>query len=216
MPETGVIFDFDGVIVLSEAVHQRAWVDLAREAGRELPEGFLETGVGYSDAILSATLAEHWGGDRAPLEILESKRRAYQARCMEETQFVPGAREALAFFSSRHPLALATSSTLGDIRPHLHGMGLDRHFKAVLTIDNVTRPKPDPEIYLMAAGRLGLAPERCWVFEDSVHGAAAARAAGMRIIGMTTTFGPGGIGPVEAEFQDYSDLPSIYSVIAGG
>lgn len=215
MSEIGVIFDFDGVIVISEPVHQQAWVDLAAEAGRPLPEGFLETGIGYSDAILSETLAKFWGAGPAPGEILDAKRRAYQARC-HETEFVPGAREALEFFSARHPIALATSSCLGDIRPHLHEMGLDRHFRAVLTIEQVTRPKPDPEIYLKAAGKLGLEPERCWVFEDSIHGATAARAAGMNVIGMTTSFTVEQIGPVKGNFKDYSDLDAIYRVITNG
>lgn len=212
----GIIFDFDGVIVLSEPVHQRAWIDLAEVAGRELPDGFIESGTGFSDRGLCEILAKHWNlTTEADVDrLLDEKRRAYQRRCVAETEFVPGIKELLDEISGRHPVALATSSSIGDIRPHLHGHKLDRHFKAVLTIESVTNPKPHPEIYQKAAAQLGRAPEQCWVFEDSDHGAAAARAAGARVIAMTTTFPPGAIGPVHANFPNYLDLNAVLNVLA--
>ncbi len=215
MSVEGLIFDFDGVILLSEPVHQRAWVDLAREMEKELPEGFLERGIGHSDIKLSEELAEFWGNGAVAGYLLSTKRNRYQRRALAETVFVPGIQPALEFFAEKFPLALATSSSREDIAPHMEGFALNRHFQAVLTIESVVNPKPDPEIYLKAAECLNLRPDQCLVFEDSVHGAAAARAAGMKLIGMTTTHPADSLAPVEAHFRDYLDLEAIYKLILG-
>ncbi|MBI1784750.1 HAD family phosphatase, partial [Candidatus Sumerlaeota bacterium] len=119
MPQTGLIFDFDGVIVLSEPVHQRAWVDVAAEFGADLPEGFLERGIGSSDELLARELAAYWDFKDSPLILLDAKRRCYQARCLAETEYVPGIHRALEVLARDYPLAVATSSSEGDIAPHL-------------------------------------------------------------------------------------------------
>ncbi|MBI1784519.1 HAD-IA family hydrolase, partial [Candidatus Sumerlaeota bacterium] len=79
---------------------------------------------------------------------------------------------------------------------------------------SVTNPKPHPEIYLKAAAEIGVAPENCWIFEDSHHGAAAARAAGAKVIGLATTLPIGAIGPVHATISDYRDLESLQRIIS--
>jgi beta-phosphoglucomutase-like phosphatase (HAD superfamily) len=205
----GIIFDFDGVIVLSEPVHQRAWSDVAAEVGRDLPDGFLDCGIGRSDGALADELAAFWADGVAGERILSLKRQCYQRRCAAETPFVPGAPEAVRFFTRQYPLALATSSSIEDIRPHLEQHDLGRHFRAVLTIESIRRPKPDPEIYLRASEQLGVEPSRCWVFEDSPHGVQAARAAGMRVIGLTTTLAPAQLSMANSWIGDFKDLDAI-------
>lgn len=205
----GLIFDFDGVVALSEPVHAGAWDDVARHFGRDLPSGFAENGIGTTDQLGALDLARHWGGLVPGESVLEAKRRFYRERARLEADFVPGVVEALRYFSGRAPMAVATSSSRGDIEPWFERGGLTPYFSAVLTIESVTEPKPHPEIYLSAAARLGLPPERCIVFEDSVHGARSARAAGARLIGLTTTFEAEALGPLDAHIPDFSDLPFL-------
>lgn len=209
-----IVFDFDGVIALSEPVHVRAWEDLAREFDRPLPEGFLESGIGFSDVGLSEILCRAWG-DPIPVAEMLGRKRALYARRSHETTLVPGVRDAIAHFAERVPLAIATSSSASDIDPVVERHGLRDYFRAILTIDHVRDPKPHPEIYLKAADRLGVEPERCWVFEDSAHGADAARAAGARVIGVTTTLAPERIGPVHGHVPDFSDLAGLRRLLFG-
>src|SRR2546425_1202491 len=86
----------------------------------------------------------------------------------------------------RVPRAVATSASRYDADRLLGETGLRERFDAVVTAEDVRRGKPDPEVYLLAARRLGIAPARCLVFEDAVVGVQAARSAGMRIIGVST------------------------------
>ena len=80
-------------------------------------------------------------------------------------------------------------------------------------MDSVTHPKPDPEIYLKLFERMGMSPEACWVFEDSVQGATAARAAGARVIGLTTSLRAKTLAPLEGVLPDFRDVPGLCRLI---
>jgi HAD superfamily hydrolase (TIGR01509 family) len=217
MAAAGLIFDFDGVVVLSEPVHIRAWRDLAVHFDRGLPSGFEEDGVGRSDRVLCKELAETWNrgasGDPNATDILAAKQRFYQTRAEKEGKLVPGVKEALAYLSEQFPVSLATSSSLGDVTPYFDRHGIGAYFRSVMTIESVTRPKPDPEIYLKAAASLGLEPGQCWIFEDSVPGAIAARAAGARVVGVTTSYPPEALAPIDASIPDFLDLEAIVRLL---
>ncbi len=215
MRGAGIIFDFDGTIALSEPVHMRAWDDLSAHYGRALPPGFMERGVGQTDGDLAAELAEHWAEALVSGvgELLAKKRLNYQERCYEEAVLVPGVTAALARLSTQFPLGIATSASRDDLAPTMRRYDLARYFKAVVTIEDVKRAKPDPEIYLLAAARLGIDPKSSFAFEDSPTGAKAARAAGLAVIGMTTTFPPGGIGDVVASIADYTGFEALLAIV---
>lgn len=210
-----LIFDFDGVIALSEPTHARAWFDVAKAFDRELPEGFIESGIGHSDPMLSDRLGEDWGGLKGA-DILEAKQTYFRRRIGEEVELVPGVKPAIERWFGRYPMALATSSTREDLAPVMEREGLWPKFETVLTRDSVVRPKPDPEIYLSAASKLGVAPERCWVFEDSVQGVSAARDAGMKVVGITTTFAAESLHPVEGCFENFLNVQRIERLIEAG
>lgn len=216
MNQSGIIFDFDGVIALSEPVHARAYEDMARELNKELPAGLIESGIGKTDSGLSQELAEIWGDGLTGAEILQLKRERYRGRVLSEAELVPGAERALHELSSRCPLALATSSSRGDVMPYLEHHGLDRFFKAILTFESVTQAKPHPEIYLSAARELDRPAERCWVFEDSIQGANAARSAGARLIAITTTYTAQELMPAHAAFPNFESLEPILELMQNG
>lgn len=213
MKPTGLIFDFDGVIALSEGLHFRAWEDQAREMGRALPDRFFEQSMGKSESSVAEGLAKDWDLADEAEQILDQKRRHYRDLAAREGVLVPGVAEALAELSRSFRIAVATSSAPGDIEPYLERYDLGKYFSAVLTIESIVRPKPDPEIYLKAAGLLQSNAGDCIVFEDSKPGADAARGAGARVIGITTSLPGEALAPVLAHFADFKDLDSIRRAI---
>jgi HAD superfamily hydrolase (TIGR01509 family) len=198
---------------LSEQHHLGAWINLAAAAGCALPEGFLERGLGASDEDLAQELADTTEGRLAASWLLEQKRSMYLAHLAGEMTLVPGVVAALEYFHQRVPLGLATSSCWQDIAPVMERYGLRRFFSAVFTIEDVERPKPDPEIYLKAAQAIGCAPVRTFVFEDSRPGVGAALAAGMQVIALTTTLRREELPKVAAYIPDFQGLDDIVAAM---
>jgi beta-phosphoglucomutase-like phosphatase (HAD superfamily) len=100
-------------------------------------------------------------------------------------------------------IGLATNGEPANVDLVLNGANIRKYFKAIVSGHDVERPKPYPDIYLKAAGMLGLKPENCIVFEDSLTGIEAARAAGMRVAGLTTTFSK--LSNVDLAIPDFLD-----------
>jgi HAD superfamily hydrolase (TIGR01509 family) len=186
---SAIIFDFDGVIALSEPVHARAWHDVALRHGRALPAGFAESGIGKRDDTMAAELADHWRDAGSHHTVLECKRECYAAR-LHELPLVPGVEQALEAWSRRFRLAVATSSSRREVGHTLESRGLAGFIRVIIGVEDVTHFKPDPEPYLKAAALLGVAPAECLVFEDSPVGIMAAQRAGMVVAAMLTSFQP--------------------------
>ena len=103
--------------------------------------------------------------------------------------------------------AIASSTHLLNIETALHLLGLEKYFHAVLTAEDVTRGKPHPEPFLLAAQRLGAEPSRCIVFEDAHVGVAAARAAGMKVVVVTTTHPAATLGDADLVLTRLDEVP---------
>jgi len=183
-----VIFDMDGVLIDSGAHHRAAWRALLEEIGEEPahPEHWrLTIGRPSEEAmplLLGRSMPEHevW-------RLARRKRDLYVHLARGGIVTVVGVSRFVADLA-RHkvPRAVGTSASSFDVDRLLAGAGLRRHFDVIVTADDVTLGKPDPEVYLLAAARMRVAPEACVVFEDSLVGVEAARRAGMRAIGVTT------------------------------
>lgn len=183
-----LIFDMDGVIVDSNPLHRAAWAAFNRRYGLETTDAMLERMYGRrNDQIVR----DFFGGNLPDDEVAArgaAKEEIYRdllASKMEET-LVPGLRPFLELFRGA-PLALATNAERENVDFVLDRAGLRRYFRVVVDGQQVTHPKPHPEIYLRAATLLAIAPSNCIVLEDSHTGVAAARSAGMRVIGIGTT-----------------------------
>lgn len=180
-----VIFDCDGVLVDSEWLASRVESELARELGLDISAAdahdlFLgKTVQGVLDAIASRT------GTQPSAAFVYNWAFATAHAFKRELQAVRGVREvALALRDRGHPLAVASQSPLGRVHFTLEVAGLADIFgEHVYVTSMVPRPKPAPDIYLLAAARLAADPAHCVVIEDSPAGAAAARACGMQVIG---------------------------------
>jgi HAD superfamily hydrolase (TIGR01509 family) len=195
-----VIFDMDGVLVDSGAHHREAWNRLLRELGVAPPAGFWRRTIGRPSVEAVPLLL---GKSVAPAEarrLANRKHAHYETLAATGMPAVPG---AVAFVDTLRvhgvPLAVATSARRSDTIDLLGPLGLLDRFDAIVTAEDVTRGKPDPEVYLIAARRLGATPEGCLVFEDSLVGVRAARGAGMRVVGVATAYEPADLVGAGAE-----------------
>lgn len=182
MTVEAVVFDLDGVIVDSEHVWDEARQQLAREHGVRWPERASRDMMGMSSPEWSAYMRDVVGIPAEPQEISAEVVRRLEAIYRERLPLIPGAAEAVERMAERWPLALASSSNRELIDLALELSGLARFFRATVSSEEVARGKPAPDVYLEAARRLDVDPERCAAVEDSENGILSAKAAGMRVI----------------------------------
>ena len=181
------IFDMDGVLIDSNPVHREAWEAYNRRFGVETTEAMHELMYGKrNDQIVRAFFGD-LPGEEVTRRGLE-KEKLYREMMSQkvENYLVPGLRNFLEQYSEI-PKAVASNAEPENLALVLDSCALRHYFQVAVDGHQVHNPKPHPEIYLEAAGRLGTAPEDCIVFEDSYTGVEAARAAGMRVIGLRTT-----------------------------
>lgn len=153
-----LIFDMDGVLVDSEALHKRAKREALSDAGIMVPESLFASYIGRSDkAMIYEVAAAHGLSAKRSDEILESKHRIYES--LEYTlRPVPGAIEFLHWADSRFRLALATSATPRNRQATLKLLGIESLFEVAVDSGSFTQSKPSPEVFQVALERLGLAP----------------------------------------------------------
>jgi beta-phosphoglucomutase len=181
-----VVFDMDGVLIDSGVHHRDAWVAACHDCDVTAPPDFWRLTIGRAAEEAAARLMPD--GDSADHRRLADLKRAHYVR-LARRGLMP-IRGAPAFVESlvreEVPRAIATSAARADLDRLLGLLDLRRYFDVVVAAEDVRRGKPDPEVYLAAAAGLGADPAACLVFEDAVVGVQAARAAGMRVIGITT------------------------------
>jgi HAD superfamily hydrolase (TIGR01509 family) len=177
-----VVFDLDGVIVDSEHVWDDVREELARERGGRWHERAQADMMGMSSVEWSRYMHDVLGLAEPPEEISEEVVRRMQARYAEELPLVPGGVEAVRRLSAAFGLGLASSSNRPLIDAVLAEAGIAGLFAATVSSEEVARGKPAPDVYLEAARRLAVRPERCAAVEDSGSGIRAAAAAAMRVV----------------------------------
>lgn len=185
----GAIFDWDGVIVDSSGPHEASWKAVASEAGCVFPDEAFLRGFGMKNQTIIGELLR-WTDDPELIQRWSARKEELYREIIrrEGLGLLPGARELLAALKDQGiPCAVASSTPLANITCVLDVLHVRPYFSAIVTSEDVSRGKPDPHVFLLASQRLGLPPQRCVVFEDAPVGIQAARAAGMRAVGFTTT-----------------------------
>jgi beta-phosphoglucomutase len=184
-----LIFDMDGVIVDSNPVHREAWVAFNRRYGLETTPAMLERMYGKrNDEII-----RDYFGDGIGAREVAARSRAKEALYREmagsriEQMLVPGLRPFLDRYRAA-PMAVASNAEPENVAFVLDRAGLRPYFRVVVDGRQVVNPKPHPDVYLLTADLLQVAPANCIVIEDSPTGVAAAKAAGMKVIGLYTTY----------------------------
>jgi HAD superfamily hydrolase (TIGR01509 family) len=182
----GVIFDCDGVLVDSEGFSCEAWLPVLRRRGVAAELADIEAFIGRSDqAVLEHYRAR---GAQLPPEILAERERAYFDLARGRLRSFAGLRPALEELRRREvPLAVASSGSPAKVCFSLAEVGLLEFFPVRCSAAEVARGKPAPDLFLLAARRLGLSPETCAVVEDAVPGLQAARAARMKPVGFPSS-----------------------------
>jgi beta-phosphoglucomutase family hydrolase len=190
MPEIrAFLFDMDGVIVDSNPLHRESWAEYNRRQGVETTEAMQQRMYGKrNDMIVRDYLGQHLTDAEVSAHgaAKEKLYREMLAPRLTET-LVPG----LIDFLERYPdvpKAVATNAEAPNVEFVLHEAKLSGYFNAAVNGQQVANPKPHPDVYLRAAELLGIPPANCVVFEDSHGGVAAGLAAGMRVVGITTTY----------------------------
>lgn len=182
------LFDLDGVLVDTAVYHFQAWNRLARELGFEFTAEQNENLKGVS-RMRSLDLVLEWGevikDPEEKLALATRKNNWYVEMIsqMKPGEVLPGALEFLQEVR-RAGLKTAIGSASKNTALILERVGLGAYFDAVIDGNQVAASKPDPEVFLKGAAALGVAPENCVVFEDAVAGLEAARAAGMKVVGI--------------------------------
>lgn len=186
----GVIFDMDGVLVDNMRAHFEAFAELAKRYHiTESPcKDFSSlNGRGNEDvirALVPAEIVEAHGVEALGREKEAIYRQIFEATIEPNVGLVALLEELEA---AGIPCAVGSSGPSENVEFVLRHCGIERFFAVRISGDMVTKCKPNPEIFLTAADRLGLEPEECLVFEDAVSGIMAAQAAGMKVVALTTT-----------------------------
>lgn len=182
-PIEAVIFDMDGTLIDSEPNYRVADERFLRDRGVELPEEVWDSFVGVgSRNMIERVKAEH--GLRGETdELLEIKDAYYREIAETRTRVFPATAELTRRLEERGiPRAVATGSSRSTLSFSLEAVGLADRFNATVSSDEVESGKPAPDVFLETASRLGVAPDRCLVVEDSRSGIEAALAAGMAVV----------------------------------
>ena len=212
-----IVFDFDGVIADSEPLHFRAFRDVLVDAGVDLAErDYYTRYLGYDDVgafhAIGTDVGRHWSA--ADLAGLTSRKAArLEALERDVSVLFPGAADAIRRAAAVVPLAIASGALGAEIRRVLDGADLTRHFTAIVSAEDTPASKPAPDPYRRAvallstaAGDPALSAADCVAIEDSRWGIASARAAGLRTVGVTSSYGAEELSEAEVIIGSLADL----------
>jgi beta-phosphoglucomutase len=183
-PFAAAIWDVDGTLVDTAELHFRAWVELAAAIGKPFTRADFAATFGRRNPEIIRALFDAAADDRTVADLGEQKEQIYRAAARREgITLLPGVRELLdGIRALGWPQAVGSSAPRANLDLILAVTGTTADFAAIVAAEDTTRGKPDPQVFQVAATRLGVRPESCVVFEDAVAGVEAAKAAGMKCI----------------------------------
>ena len=186
------IFDHDGVLVDTLELHQAAWVEYGQRSGLAITAEFIHQTFGMTNPSILRLLSSGTMSEAEMASHSTHKEECYREIAAGKIALMDGVREVLdALTECGTRLAIGSSGVRANLELTVHECGLDGRFAAIAALEDITRGKPDPQVFLVAAARSGVEPARSIVFEDAPFGIQAARAAGMYAVGLTTSHPPG-------------------------
>jgi beta-phosphoglucomutase len=187
MPEPcAVIWDVDGTLVDTAELHFAAWARLFGEMGHTFSRDDFAATFGRRNPEIIRFLFRREFTDAEVARIGETKETYYRTEAEKGVDLLPGVRELLDGLHARGVRqAVGSSAPRGNLDLILRITGSRRYFDAIVGMEDTTRGKPDPQVFLAAAEKLGVPPVRCVVLEDAVAGVEAARAGGMKCVAVT-------------------------------
>ena len=205
-----VIFDMDGTMVDNMMIHHKAWQKKLKEYGLPLSlEEVKENIHGVNHEILERLFGDRFSPEER-IKISAEKEAAYREIFAEDLQLINGLQEFMENLkSSDIKMGVASAAPVENVDFVLDGLGLRSYFHAMLHAGDVSKGKPDPEIFLKACRQLGVDPSNCVVFEDSPTGALSGVNAGCPVVVITTTHNPdefSHIKGIKTFIKDFSGL----------
>jgi len=198
---TAIVFDFDGVLADSEPLHFAAYQEVFSSLGVELTrEEYYANYLGYDDRGVFRKLGEAQGwalDDRRVEALLEEKSRIFDAVIQRTDVLYPGAAECVHRLAAHFPLGIASGALRYEIEMVLRRAGLDRWFRFIIGAGDTANSKPSPDPYSRAAELHGVPASACVAIEDSHWGIESAKAAGLKCIGITTTYPASELGSAD-------------------
>lgn len=203
-----LLIDMDGVVIDSEPIHDAAQRIVFREFNLDVPESTFPAFRGMREKEIYEQIVRDYAGGNGDVDgMVAAKERTYRA-LLKDLNLIPGASNFLANAGQSYRLALTTSSALVDQQIAFERFDLAAYFEVIVTAEDIDRPKPHPQPYLVTAAKLGVAPSVCLVIEDSVNGVRSAVRAGCTVAGMTTSFDSDALTRAGAHFtvKSYDEL----------
>jgi beta-phosphoglucomutase family hydrolase len=219
--QIGALFDWDGVIIDSAAQHEQSWNWLAELERLPLAADHFKRGFGLkNERIIPGILG--WTSDPEEVARLSNrKEELYRELVVRDgVAPLPGVREFLeGLHKAGVPCAVGSSTHRANIETIFRITGLGPFFTTVVAAQDVSHGKPDPEVFLKGAERIGVPPARCVVFEDAFAGLEAARAGGMKSVGVATTNAAAALdGKADRVVHrlDELDVAALVALVDGG
>ncbi|MCI1934054.1 MAG: HAD family phosphatase [Atopobiaceae bacterium] len=173
------IFDMDGLMFDTQHIYDEMWGSACKKLGIPLVPGLVEDTRGTIGKNMYAVIRRYYGSAVDPSKLWDENKRLTYASLEKSVPKQPGLDDLLTWLGCHHvPMAVASSSERDIVRHNICTAGVERFFSDVVTGDMVKRSKPDPDIFLLAAQRLGTDPSRTLVLEDSPNGVRAGHAGG--------------------------------------
>lgn len=214
-PFQAVIFDMDGVIVDSEPWHEHAFREIFHELGYGETHGIdFRAYIGRSDRALWLDFIEKHSPSHPIEELLAAKQNRLISILRREQPIFEGLPELLTRLAPHYPFAVASGSNHPVIDEVLAMKQLRRFFPVVASTQDVGKSKPAPDVFLLAARLLGVAPTGCCVVEDSAAGITAARAAGMEVIAITNSLPREQLAHASHVVDSYEEIEQLLLPVA--
>ena len=208
---TTVLFDFDGVVADTEPQYDVLFNRIAEEYNFGISN--------FASLIKGVPLPEimdKYFGKYSAQEKINILKRTAAFELQMEFPPVPGVMAFIAYLEAhRYKRAIVTSSPTAKMNAAMKKLPLERYFPVMVTADHITKGKPDPMCYLLAASQLQSAPEECLIFEDSLAGIAAAKSAGAKVAGVATTLSTDLLKQhVQWVIPDFTNLPELVALLS--
>ncbi len=188
----GVIFDWDGVIIDSSKQHEKSWEILAKDENLSLPNDHFIKGFGQKNEVIIPGLLK-WSNDPIEIKRLSIRKEELYREIVKTDGLnpLPGVIELLKNLQTAGiPFAVGSSTPFINIETIVSVINLENTFTEIVCGDDVSKGKPDPEVFLLAAKKINIPPQNCIVFEDAHVGIDAALSGGMKVIAVATTHQP--------------------------
>ena len=210
----GIIFDMDGVLINSEPFHYRVWKETLKERGVDLDYDIYKDCIGSTMGFLMGLLHKHYGISFQDSSLVREMRKKKEDLMKKEgyPPLIPYVKELLQKLARQgYRMAVASSSPQLYIEEVTRHWEIGQYFDKLVSGESVEKPKPAPDIFLKAAGELGLRPEECMVVEDSENGCRAARNAGITCMAYyNPDSGKQDLGSAYMVIEGYEEIDSAF------